>query len=142
MPQEDTKHAISLRLTGRSGPLRVNLNCVKANNIVRQNMRTATRKHLSVHDGIPRFAQVTVALLDSEEERIHDAGLFFGDRRIERPSEIGRALLDAAIRVVCEEERKRGVLLCVTKVESAEVDAHPEAARLAALSAVDELIEP
>ena len=99
-------------------------------------MRSQTKKHLSVHQGRARFAQVTVAVLSEEKERVLEPELFLNDRRIEHPSEEDQALVASAVAAVKEEEARLGILMCVTKVDSSYVDAHPEAARLAALSAV------
>jgi len=86
------------------------------------------------------FAQVTVALIADENERVRAPELFLNDRRVERPTKDECALLESAVAVVREEEAARGIPMCVTRVESSYVDAHPEAARLAALSAVAALI--
>src|SRR5690349_14059551 len=107
-------------------------------------MRAITKEHLSVHDGRARFARVTVAVLAEEKERIRKPELVLNDRHIESPTKEEQALGDSAVAAVREEECKRGwsgIPLCVTKVDSSYVDAHPEAARLAALSAVAALIE-
>jgi hypothetical protein len=99
-------------------------------------MRSQTKKHLSVHEGRARFAQVTVAVLSDERERIREPELFLNDRRIEHPTEEERALVVSAMEAVKKEEDRLGVLMCVAKIDSSYVDAHPEAARLAALAAV------
>eukprot|EP01012_Entosiphon_sulcatum_P060829 TRINITY_DN86000_c0_g1_i1.p1 TRINITY_DN86000_c0_g1~~TRINITY_DN86000_c0_g1_i1.p1 ORF type:complete len:110 (+),score=8.21 TRINITY_DN86000_c0_g1_i1:46-375(+) len=107
-------------------------------------MRSITQKHLSVRDGQARFTQVTVASLADERERIQTPRLFLNDRHIAHPTKEEQALVDAAVTAVREEEdrlRWRGIPLCVTQVESSYDDAHPEAARLAAFSAVAALIE-
>jgi hypothetical protein len=107
-------------------------------------MHAITRKHLSVFDGRARFAQVTVALLAEERERIPHPELFLNDRHIEHPTKEEQSLVDSAVTAIQEDERRRGwsgLPLCVTKIESSYVDAHPEAARIAALSAAAALFE-
>jgi hypothetical protein len=107
-------------------------------------MRSITQKHLSVRDGRARFAQVTVASPADESERIQYPELFLNVHRIANPTKEEQALVDSAVAAVREEESRlgwRGIPLCVTKVDSSYVDAHPEAARLAALSAAAALIE-
>jgi hypothetical protein len=103
-------------------------------------MRSQTKKHLSVHQGRARFAEVTVAVLSDETERIREPELFLNDRRIEDLREEDQTLVASAVAAVKEEEARLGILMCVTKVDSSCVDAHPEAARLAALSAVAALV--
>ncbi len=99
-------------------------------------MRTATKKHISVREGKARFAQVTVAALSAESDRVSGPELFLNDRRITQLTDANQKLIAAAVRAVKEEEIRRRNLLCVTRIDSSYVDAHPEAARLGALAAV------
>jgi hypothetical protein len=99
-------------------------------------MRAITKKHLSVREGKARFAEVTVAVLDDETERLRTPELFLNDRRVVHPEKKDEALIDSAVTAVSEEASARGLSLCVMRIESSYVDAHPEAVRLAALSAV------
>jgi hypothetical protein len=105
-------------------------------------MRTATHKHLSVVEGLARFAQVTV-VESSADGSLPEPILLLNDRQIETRSEADERFVRAAIQAVGDTEAKlgwRGLPLHVEKLESSYVDMHPEAARLAAISAATELI--
>ena len=82
-----------------------------------------------------------MAALASETERIAEPELFLNDRLIEHPSGTDKDLILTAIATVREAESSRGLPLCVTRIESSYVDAHPEAVRLAVLSAVTTLLD-
>jgi hypothetical protein len=108
-------------------------------------MRIITKKHESVHAGKARFAQVTVAVLTSEEEkdRPRVPELFLNDFRVNRLSAKDEALVETAVRAVREAEKKlgwSGSPLCVTRVESSYVNRDPDAAQTAATSAATALI--
>jgi hypothetical protein len=105
-------------------------------------MRTATHKHLSVVDGLARFARVTV-VESSDGSSLPEPVLLLNDHQIDRRSEADERFIGAAIQAVRDTEAKlgwRGLPLRVDKLESSYVDMHPEAARLAAISAATELI--
>jgi hypothetical protein len=109
-------------------------------------MQTATRKHLSVVGGIARFAQVTVVKLtpDDPATPIQKPNLILNDRLIDRRLQDDDRFVEAAVHAVRETEAKlgwRGPPLQVAKIESSYVDMHPDAARIAAISAATALIE-
>jgi len=107
-------------------------------------MRTTTHTHLSVVEGFTRFARVTVVESEAEANcHTLDTILILNDRPINERSEAHDKLVQAAIEAVRDTESRlgwRGSPLRVAKVESSYVDMHPEAARLAAISAATELI--
>ncbi len=105
-------------------------------------MQSATAKHLSVRGGCAKFAEVTVALRSPEVTRISEPELFMNGHRISSPTAQDGAFVEAAVAAVRDEEVRLGVALSVIKIESSYVDAHPDAAREAALSAVAMLINP
>jgi hypothetical protein len=104
-------------------------------------MQTITKKHLSVRGGIAKFAEVTVGAPIAEGDWVLEPELFLNDRLIISPSPQEKAFIEAATTAVEQEEARIGIALCVVKIESSYVDAHPDAARDAALSAVAALIQ-
>jgi hypothetical protein len=108
-------------------------------------MRSITKRHTSMSDGKLVFAQVTVAELTSDEEKMRPRvpELFLNDFRINRLNAKDEAILNAAVRAVQATEKElgwNGSPLCVTRVEGAYTDRDPEAAKTAATSAATALI--
>jgi len=107
-------------------------------------MRTATRKHLSVVDGRAQFAKVTVVIPSPEDGTvIQQPDLILNDRLITSRSQNDERFVEAAVQAVCETAAKlgwRGLPLQVANIESSYVDMHPDAARIAAISAAVALI--
>lgn len=104
-------------------------------------MQSITKRHLSVHGGITRFAEVTVAVHLTGGDQMREPELFLNGRRIISPNAQDKALVEAAVAAVQHEAARVGRALRVVRVESFYVDAHPEAAREAALSAVAALLQ-
>jgi hypothetical protein len=105
-------------------------------------MRIATHTHLSVIDGLARFARVTV-IASAEIVGWGEPVLILNDRGIDKRSEADDRFVEAAVQAVRDTESRlgwQGLPLRVDKVESSNVDMCPEAARLAAISAATELI--
>ena len=93
-----------------------------------------------MRDGIARFAEVTVAAPLVESDRVREPELVLNGYRITVPSSQEKELVEAAVVAVQHEEARIGLPLCVVRVESSYADAHPDAAREAALSAVAALV--
>ncbi|HEV7926494.1 MAG TPA: hypothetical protein VGR14_14120 [Verrucomicrobiae bacterium] len=109
-------------------------------------MRTVTRKHLSVVDGLARFAQVTIAEFAQEaaDKPGEQPQLILNDHVIERHSKEENALIDAAMNALRETEQRlgwHGLPLRLVKVESSYVDVHPDAVRMASIAAATALID-
>jgi hypothetical protein len=105
-------------------------------------MRIATHTHLSVVDGLARFARVTV-IASAEIVGWGEPVLILNDRGIDKRTEDHDRFVEAAVQAVRDTEARlgwQGLPLRVDKVESSYVDMCPEAARLAAISAATELI--
>jgi hypothetical protein len=108
-------------------------------------MRTVTRKHLSVVDGLARSAQVTIAELAQEatDKSDEQPELVLNDHVIERRSLEENALIEIAMHALRETEQRlgwRGLPLRLVKVESSYVDVHPDAVRMASIAAATALI--
>ena len=107
-------------------------------------MRSVTRKHFSIIEGRPRFAEVTVAELRDVSTSAPQPRLLLNGREVQPHSPEDEKLIRAAIEGVRETEARFSwsrVPHHVVKIESLVVDVHTEAARAAAVLATTALIE-
>ncbi len=105
-------------------------------------MRSVTKKHFSIVNGLPRFAQVTVARLEASDDGGAPANTIVNDHVF--MTVIDHELIEAARQGVRESEVAlgwRGPPHYVAKIEGPVVDFHPDAAHLAAAEATKVMIQ-